>query len=222
MLRGVEADMRAFAAVTLTPVYYLPGDLVNIGADSIIALDAGHVAKIRQHHVAFGEGVEEVLQLMVDVAELDRDLTSSETVWERPEDFNPAAVADYMSKLVAAQIPLPMVAEEVGWSPQRVSALRAELAALSSSRRCSSPRPRPSSPAPRTRLSRALGRRETSRVRPPRATSRVRRRVQPSGRRNGRDRPGAVLSGPQHTDAASAQHPGDDVSWARLVARAGR
>jgi hypothetical protein len=34
-----------------------------------------------------------------------------------------------MSKLVAAQVPLPMVAEEVGWSPQRVSALRAELAA---------------------------------------------------------------------------------------------
>jgi hypothetical protein len=129
MLRGVEADMRAFAAVTLTPVYYLPGALVNIGADSIIALDAGHVAKIRQHHVTFGEGVEEVLQLMADVAELDRDLTSSETVWERPENFNPPAVADYMSKLVAAQVPLPMVAEEVGWSPQRVSALRAELAA---------------------------------------------------------------------------------------------
>jgi hypothetical protein len=129
MLRGVEADMRAFAAVTLTPVYYLPGDLVNIGADSIIALHAGHAAKIRQHHVTSGEGVEEVLQLMADVAELDRDLTSSETVWERPENFNPAAGADYMSKLVAAQIPLPMVAEEVGWSPQRVSALRAELAA---------------------------------------------------------------------------------------------
>jgi hypothetical protein len=64
MLRGVEADMRAFAAVTLTPVYYLPGDLVNIGADSVIVLDAGHVAKIRQHHVTFGEGVEAVLQLM--------------------------------------------------------------------------------------------------------------------------------------------------------------
>lgn len=129
MLRGVEADMRAFAAVTLTPVYYLPGDLVNIGADSVAALDAGHVAKIRQQHTVWGEGVEETLQLMADVAGLDRDLSTSETVWMRPENFNPAVVADYMSKLVAAKIPLTMVCEEVGWSPQRVTQLRTEMAA---------------------------------------------------------------------------------------------
>jgi hypothetical protein len=36
MLRGVEAE-RAFAAVTMTPVYYVPGDLVNMGAGSITA-----------------------------------------------------------------------------------------------------------------------------------------------------------------------------------------
>lgn len=128
ILRGVEADMRAFAAVTITPVYYLPGDLVNIGADSVAALDAGHTAKVRQRHTLWGEGLEEVLQLMADVAELDRDLSTSEVVWARPENFLPAHVADYMVKLVSAKVPLPMVAEEVGWSPQRVSQLRSELA----------------------------------------------------------------------------------------------
>lgn len=129
MLRGTEADMRAFAAVTLTPVYYLPGDLVNIGADSVAALDAGHVAKVRQHHVTFGEGVEEVLQLMADVAEIDTDLSQSEAVWMRPENFNPAVVADYMVKLKSSGVPLTMVAEEVGWSPQRIAQLRTEMAA---------------------------------------------------------------------------------------------
>lgn len=128
MLRGVEADMRAFAAVTITPVYYLPGDLVNIGADSIAALDAGHTAKVRQRHTLWGEALEEVMQLMADVAELDRDLSTSEVVWARPENFLPSQVADYMSKLKAAGVPLPMVAEEVGWSPQRVSQLRSEIA----------------------------------------------------------------------------------------------
>lgn len=128
MLRGTEADMRAFAAVTLTPVYYLPGDLINISADSVAALDAGHVAKIRQLMAYFGEGLEEVLQLMAFVAGLDRDLDSSELVWARPENFNPAQVADYASKLKAAGFPLPMIAEEIGWSPQRVRELRAELA----------------------------------------------------------------------------------------------
>ncbi|MGH3994578.1 MAG: hypothetical protein ACRDSN_19225, partial [Pseudonocardiaceae bacterium] len=56
------------------------------------------------------------------------DLSQGEVVWARPENTNPAQVADYASKLVAAQIPLPMVAEEIGWSPQRVDQLRAEIA----------------------------------------------------------------------------------------------
>ncbi len=128
MLRGVESDMRAFAAVTLTPVYYLPGDLINIGADSIAALDAGHVADVKQSMATWGEGLEEVLQLMADVAGLDRDLSQSEIVWARPENFQPAVVADYASKLRAAGVPLPMVAEEIGWTPQRVAQLRAEQA----------------------------------------------------------------------------------------------
>lgn len=129
MLRGVEADMRAFAAVTLTPVYYLPGDLVNIGADSVAALDAGHIAKVKQRMTLWGEGLEEAAQYMSDVAGLGRDLSSSEIVWAKPENFQPAAVADYFSKLVAGNIPVTMAAEEMGWSPQRIEQLRAEMTA---------------------------------------------------------------------------------------------
>ena len=114
MLRAVEADMRAFAAVTLTPVYYLPGDLMNISADSVAALDAGHVAKVKQRMAVWGEGLEEVLQLMAEVAGLDRDLSNSEVVWARPENLNPAQVADYAAKLRAAGYPLPIVAERIG------------------------------------------------------------------------------------------------------------
>lgn len=128
MLRGVEADMRAFAAVTLTPVYYLPGDLVNIGADSVAALDAGHVAKVSQRMALWGESWEEVLALMAHAAGIDADLSQGEVVWARPENFQPTHAAYYMAQLAAAKIPLPMIVEEVGWSPQRVDQLRAELA----------------------------------------------------------------------------------------------
>lgn len=131
MLRGAEADMAAFCSITLTPLYYMPGDLVNISADTIAALDAGHIAKVKQRMALWGEGLEEVAQLMADVAELDRDLSDGEIVWARPENFQPASVADYATKLVSAQIPVTMVAEEIGWSPQRVQQLRAELAAES-------------------------------------------------------------------------------------------
>lgn len=129
ILRGTEADMRAFAAVTLTPVYYLPGDLVNIGADAVAALDAGHIAKVKQQQGPFGEGAEEVLQLMADVAELGRDLFTSEVVWMRPENFSPAMVGDYLVKIVSAGVPLPLALEEVGWSPQRIAQVRTEMAA---------------------------------------------------------------------------------------------
>ncbi len=128
ILRGCEADMRAFAMTTLTPVYYLPGDMINIGADAVAALDAGHVQKIKQVEAQWTENGEELLQGMSDIAGLERDLSLAELVWERPENFNLAALADYISKNVASGIPLPMVMEEVGWSPQRVSQLRTELA----------------------------------------------------------------------------------------------
>lgn len=141
MLRAVEADMRAFAAITVTPVYYLPGDLVNIGADSIMALDAGHVAKIRQRMGYWGEDMEEVLSLMATVAGISLDLRSSEVVWARPENFSPAAVADYAAKLKAAGVPLPMIVEEIGWSPQRVAQLRAEMASSAFLNSLSAPRP---------------------------------------------------------------------------------
>lgn len=147
MLRAVEADMRAFAAVTVTPVYYLPGDLVNIGADSIMALDAGHVAKIRQRMGYWSEDMEEVLTLMASVAGIDKDLKASEVVWARPENFNPAAVADYTGKMTSAGFPLPMVAEEIGWSPQRVQQLRTELASSTFLASLSAPRTSPTSPA---------------------------------------------------------------------------
>jgi len=152
MLRGCEADMRAFAAVTLTPVYYLPGDLINIGADSIAALDAGHIADVKQSEAVWGEGLEEVLQLMADVAGLDRDLSQSEIVWARPENFQPAVVADYASKLKSAGVPLPMVVEEIGWTPQRVNQLRSEQAAEAFMAAAVAPEQpqRPTAPAPRT------------------------------------------------------------------------
>ena len=129
MLRGVEADMRAFAAVTITPVYYLPGDLVNISADSIAALDAGHNAKIKQRQNAWGEQLERLLWFMADIAGINRDLSSSELVWERPENLNLTQVAAYAQTLRNAGYPLPLVAERIGETPQQIEELRAEMAA---------------------------------------------------------------------------------------------
>lgn len=128
MLRGVESDMRAFAAVTLTPVYYLPGDMNNLGAEAVAALDAGHNAKLKQRMAPWGENLEELLQYMADAAELDRDLSQSEIVWARPEAFVPSQVGDYLVKMKTAGVPLTLALEESGWSPQQIARVRVEQA----------------------------------------------------------------------------------------------
>ncbi len=146
MLRGVEADMRAFAATTITPVYYLPGDLVNISSDSIAALDAGHNAKIKQRQTAWGEQIERLLWIMAEIAGINRDLSSSELVWARPENLNLTQVAAYAQTLRNAGYPLPIVAERIGETPAQIDQLRTELATDAMRTALASPQERPTPP----------------------------------------------------------------------------
>lgn len=148
MLRGVDADMRAFAAVTITPVYYMPGDMVNVSADAVAALDAGHNAKIRQRQTAWGEQLERVLQRMANIAGLDRDLSASELVWARPENLNITAVAAYAQTLRNAGYPLPIVAERIGETPQQIDRLRSEMAADTFRSQLMNPPGEPEQPTP--------------------------------------------------------------------------
>jgi hypothetical protein len=130
MIRGTEQDMRAFAATTRTPVYYLPGgDMVNLSADAIAALDAGHISKIKQRMSNWSASHQETLQLMCEVAQLDKTITAGEIAWSRPENFHWAVVGDYVVKMKSAGVPLSIIMEEIGWSPARVEQLRSEMAA---------------------------------------------------------------------------------------------
>lgn len=130
MIRACEQDMRMFAAATRTPVYYLPGgDMTNLSADAIAALDAGHISKIRQRMAQWSDNHGDMLQIMAEVAELDRTITSGEIAWSKPENFHWAVVADYVVKMKGSGVPLPLIMEEIGWSPARIEQLRGEVAA---------------------------------------------------------------------------------------------
>lgn len=129
MLLGVSADIKAFMAVTGTPVYYMPGDMTNIGADTIAALEAGHISKCRQRQELWGEAYEEALAVSAEITGVDVDLDHSEAQWERPENWHPTQIADLVSKQTGAGVPLPVVMEDIGKSPQYVARLRQEMAA---------------------------------------------------------------------------------------------
>lgn len=126
MLRAVEADIKAFMAVTTTPVYYF-GDLTNVGADTINAIDAGHMSKCQQRIATFSEAYEEAFAVSGQVMRTDVDLDAAELTWERPENWNPTQVADLISKRVGAGEPLTMVLQDLGKSPQYVERVRVEM-----------------------------------------------------------------------------------------------
>lgn len=129
ILDACQADMRAFAASTVTPVYYLPGgDMINLAADAILALDSGHTAKIKQRSGLWTGPIADMTQIAADIAEIDVEIVPEAIAWARPESFHPAAVADYVSKMVAAGVPLPIVMEEIGWAPEQIERLRSEVA----------------------------------------------------------------------------------------------
>lgn len=128
-LKSHEMDIRDLLVVSRTPAYYYAGDLINIGADTVNALDMLHVAKVGEHQANFGEAWEDVLQLAAEVAGAPRDLTAAEVRWRDAREFNPAVVADQAVKLRSIGYPLAVVAEKVGESPQMVARITSESAA---------------------------------------------------------------------------------------------
>lgn len=130
ILEACQADMRSFAAATVTPVYYLPGgDMINLAADAILALDSGHTAKIKQRSGLWTGPLAEMTQIAADIAGLGVEILPEAIAWAKPEAYHPTATADYVSKMVAAGVPLAMVMEEVGWAPEQIERLRTEVAA---------------------------------------------------------------------------------------------
>jgi hypothetical protein len=131
MLDAIESDMRAFAAATTTPVYYLPGgDMINLSADAIAALDAGHNAKVRNVCARFADPTAELWSIMAEIAGIEGGAEPAPEMiaWAPPSAFHPTVVADYVVKMQGAGVPLPLIMEEVGWGPARIEQLRGEVA----------------------------------------------------------------------------------------------
>lgn len=129
LLRAHEFEIRTLFVMTSTPAYYMPGDLVNVSTDTVMALDSNHVEKVREINTGDGEGIEETLGLAAVVAGVDGDFAQHEVRWQDPRHLNPAVLADMGVKKKTMGWPLTMVAEDMGESPQRVSRLRVEAAA---------------------------------------------------------------------------------------------
>ena len=127
-LKEHESDVRDMLILSQTPAYYYAGDLVNISADTISALDILHVAKMNEHIAAFGEGLETVFALAAAQAGVPDDYTEAEVRWANPAHVSLAVKADAATKLKSIGYPLDVVAEEMGETPARVRRITAGAA----------------------------------------------------------------------------------------------
>lgn len=122
------SDIRDFLTLTSTPAYYIAPQLVNIATDTVVALDIMHVSMVRELMLNADETLEEALALCALVAGVERDYTAAEIRWADPRNVNPAVLADAATKKQAIGYPLPILAEDLGESPQRINRIVAGAA----------------------------------------------------------------------------------------------
>jgi hypothetical protein len=129
-LNSVEQDASQLAAITQTPPHYLLGKIANLSADAITAAEAGLVAKVRRRSVHLGEGYETAeryaLALIGHPAAAD---TSAEVIWADFETRSIAQLTDSLVKMRTLGVPLEVLWQRYGASPQEIERWRGLRAA---------------------------------------------------------------------------------------------
>jgi hypothetical protein len=120
-LGAVEQDVTQLAATTQTPAHYITGTVANLSADAIKAAEVGLVAKIRRRLLFVGESYEEIerigLGLIGHAAATD---VEAEVIWADPETRSEAQRVDALVKMRALGVPLTVLWERWGASPQEI------------------------------------------------------------------------------------------------------
>jgi hypothetical protein len=153
-VNAIEMFIQHLAAQTNTPPHYLLGNMVNISGDALTAAESGLVSKVEDKKDPFGEAHEDMMRLaflsMGDVERANAD--DAETLWAPSERRSFAQVVDGASKLAQIGFPPETVAEELGWSPQRIARVKTQMIADERVRPL-----QPPAPAARERNGRDLG-----------------------------------------------------------------
>jgi len=124
-LAAVEQDIHMLAAITKTPPHYLLGVMINLSADALKTAEAGLVAKVRRRMMFVGEGYEEVaragLRLTGNPAAADIEC---EVIWRDPETISEGQRVDALVKMRTLDVPIEVLWQRWGASPQEIDRWR--------------------------------------------------------------------------------------------------
>jgi Phage portal protein, SPP1 Gp6-like len=123
IISALDQDIKHLAAVSRTPAHYLLAGTANPpSAEALLAAESGLTSKVNRRQLEFGEAWEHVIRLAAiaaGVPALAED-AGLEVVWKNTEVRSMGAVADALLKLRQAGIPLQVLLESLGHSPQSI------------------------------------------------------------------------------------------------------
>lgn len=97
-LKAAVDDIRMLASVSQTPPQLLTGDINNVSAEALVAIEASFNRKVEQRKQAFGEAHEQAFRLTGQIMKIDADDTA-QVVWRDMESRSLAQTADALGKL---------------------------------------------------------------------------------------------------------------------------
>lgn len=124
-----DADVRALAAVSQTPVHEMLGQMANLSAEALAAAEASLTRKVEARRHTIGESWEQTLRLAALVMG-DRTAAAdmgSQVTWKDMESRSLAQAADALGKLATMlKVPVELLWEKIpGFTQQDVEAAKA-------------------------------------------------------------------------------------------------
>lgn len=128
LLEGVDADVKAIAAIVATPAHYLLGNLVNLAAEAMKAAEASLISRVRRHMRHLEEPGEAVARLGLKAAgESVPNSADMETVWRNPEYRTEGELVDALVKMRTLGVPLTALWERYGATQTEIARWKTEL-----------------------------------------------------------------------------------------------
>lgn len=122
ILEAVRDDIADMAAISKTPPHYLMGKVTNVSGETLTQATDGLVQKTKQRMVSMGFGHERVMKKCfkyLGQADKATDVEAS-VLWEDPNTYTVAELADAGLKWGQSGIPLQLIMERQGWSPDQI------------------------------------------------------------------------------------------------------
>lgn len=129
-VKAIELSVQHMASRTRTPPHYffLRGEFPS--GESIKSAETGLVSKAKRKQRHWGGIYEEALRLAFAIKGSPKaKITNAETIWRDPESRSEAQLADAVSKRRDIGVPLRQSFEDLGYSPQQIERMLAEIAA---------------------------------------------------------------------------------------------